>query len=58
VDKAVQDINAALDALATAQRNGDFAAIGSAEAALQKAVQEYQSARSSSGPSSAASPSG
>jgi uncharacterized membrane protein (UPF0182 family) len=63
VDKAVQDINAALDALATAQRNGDFAAIGKAESDLQKAVQEYQSARSPSASASSpasrtASPSG
>jgi uncharacterized membrane protein (UPF0182 family) len=59
VDKAVQDINTALDELSTAQRNGDFAAIGKAESDLQKAVEEYQSARSaSSASSSSASPSG
>ena len=58
LDKAVQDINAALDALSTAQRNGDFAAIGQAQSDLQKAVQEYQSARSPAASSTAASPSG
>jgi hypothetical protein len=60
VDKAVQDLDAALSALATAQRSGDFAAIGQAESDLQKAAQEYQSARSSAGSSSSAtaSPSG
>jgi uncharacterized membrane protein (UPF0182 family) len=60
-DKAVADIDAALAALASAQKSGDFAAIGKAESDLQKAIQEYQAARSSSsssGSSAAASPSG
>ena len=52
----MSDIDAALSALADAQRSGDFAAIGQAEANLQKAVQEYQSARSAS--SASPSPSG
>jgi uncharacterized membrane protein (UPF0182 family) len=41
---AVQQINAALAALATAQRTGDFAGIGTAEQQLQAAVQAYQAA--------------
>jgi hypothetical protein len=55
--QAVNDIGTALDELATAQRNGDFQAIGKAEADLQKAVTAYRSAQSSSS-SSSASPSG
>jgi uncharacterized membrane protein (UPF0182 family) len=43
--KAVADINAALTALATAQKSGDFAGIGTAEANLQKAVTAYQAAQ-------------
>ncbi|MCU1612551.1 MAG: hypothetical protein JWO98_91 [Frankiales bacterium] len=59
LDKAVSDIDSALNALATAQRNGDFAAIGQAQSNLQKAVAEYEAAKSSSGSSrSSASPSG
>jgi uncharacterized protein len=54
LEKAVSDIDAALNALATAQRNGDFGAIGKAESDLQKAVQEFQSARSAGSSGSAA----
>jgi uncharacterized membrane protein (UPF0182 family) len=43
-DQAVADINAALTALADAQRAGDFARIGQAQADLQRAVQAYQAA--------------
>jgi uncharacterized membrane protein (UPF0182 family) len=57
VDKAVADMNAALSALAAAQRSGDFAAQGQALADLQKAVQEYQTAQSAAS-SSPASPTG
>ncbi|MGZ4537734.1 MAG: UPF0182 family membrane protein [Blastococcus sp.] len=45
MNQAVSDINAALTALAAAQKNGDFAGIGKAEADLQKAVTAYQSAQ-------------
>ena len=38
MDKAVSDISAALDALSTAQKSGDFGAQGQALADLQKAV--------------------
>jgi len=43
--QAVGAIDTALDELATAQRNGDFAAIGKAESDLQKAVAAYKSAQ-------------
>ncbi|MCW2675737.1 MAG: conserved rane protein of unknown function, partial [Modestobacter sp.] len=43
-DQAVTAINAALTRLSNAQKAGDFAAIGQAEADLQKAVQAYQAA--------------
>jgi len=55
LDKAVADLNAAITALADAQRNGDFVGIGQAQAALQTAVQEYQAA---SGQTATASPTG
>jgi len=61
MDKAVTDINAALGALSTAQKNGDFAAQGQALADLQKAVTEYQDAQkaaASSSGSAAAGPTG
>jgi uncharacterized membrane protein (UPF0182 family) len=64
LDKAVSDINAALTALSQAQKSGNFAGIGQAEADLQKAVQAYEAARASSGSgaasrtSAAATPSG
>ncbi|HEV7189150.1 MAG TPA: UPF0182 family protein [Blastococcus sp.] len=59
VTKAVSDINAALSALATAQKSGDFAGQGSALADLQKAVTEYQTAQKAASSSSApASPTG
>jgi uncharacterized membrane protein (UPF0182 family) len=45
MSKAVAEINAALTALATAEKNGDFAGIGTAEANLQKAVTAYQAAQ-------------
>jgi uncharacterized membrane protein (UPF0182 family) len=61
-DQAVAAINAALTALADAQRNGDFAAIGQAQADLQRAIQAYQAANGQAGsaaPSAApASPTG
>jgi uncharacterized membrane protein (UPF0182 family) len=43
--KAVADINAALGALKTAQRDGDFAAQGRALADLEAAVKAYQAAQ-------------
>ncbi|MCZ2859651.1 UPF0182 family membrane protein [Blastococcus sp. VKM Ac-2987] len=42
---AVENINAALDALATAQRDGDFAGQGQALEDLQAAVDAYQAAQ-------------
>jgi uncharacterized membrane protein (UPF0182 family) len=45
MDAAVNDINAALDALADAQRAGDFAAQGQALEDLQAAVEAYQAAQ-------------
>jgi uncharacterized membrane protein (UPF0182 family) len=51
LDNAVADINAALSALSQAQKSGDFAAIGKAEADLQKAAQEYAAAQSAAKPS-------
>jgi uncharacterized membrane protein (UPF0182 family) len=47
MNQAVSDINGALAALASAQKSGDFAGIGKAEADLQKAVSAYQSAQRS-----------
>lgn len=47
MDQAVADIQKALQALKTAQRNGDFAAQGKALADLQDAVDAYQAAKSS-----------
>jgi uncharacterized membrane protein (UPF0182 family) len=47
MDQAVADIQDALQALKTAQRNGDFEAQGKALADLQDAVDAYQSAKSS-----------
>ena len=54
LDKAVAAIQSALDQLHQAQQSGDFAAQGLALAALQKAAQDYQAAKSStsSAPSS------
>jgi uncharacterized membrane protein (UPF0182 family) len=54
-DAAVAQINNALTALANAQRSGDFAGIGRAQADLQAAVQAYQAA---SGQTASASPTG
>ncbi|MDQ6875782.1 MAG: UPF0182 family protein [Actinomycetota bacterium] len=45
VAAAVNDINAALDDLATAQKAGDFAGIGTAEGELQRAIQRFQKAQ-------------
>jgi hypothetical protein len=45
MDAAVTNINAALDALAAAQRAGDFGAQGQALADLQAAVEAYQAAQ-------------
>jgi uncharacterized membrane protein (UPF0182 family) len=47
LDKAVSDINAALSSLSAAQKKGDFAGIGEAEANLQKAIKAYQAAQAS-----------
>ncbi|HEX2072850.1 MAG TPA: UPF0182 family protein [Geodermatophilus sp.] len=49
LDQAVADINAALQALADAQRNGDFEGIGRAQADLQAAVEAYQAAQAAAG---------
>ncbi|WP_254780956.1 UPF0182 family protein [Modestobacter sp. DSM 44400] len=43
-DRAVADINAALTALADAQRSGNFAAIGQAQSDLQAAIAAYEAA--------------
>src|SRR4051794_37407958 len=51
-DAAVAQINAALTALADAQRNGDFEGIGRAQAQLQDAVKAYQAAAGQSAPAS------
>jgi uncharacterized membrane protein (UPF0182 family) len=56
MNQAVSDMKSALDALAAAQRSGDFAAQGRALADLQKAVTAYQNAQASS--SASASPTG
>ncbi|HVV12061.1 UPF0182 family protein [Amycolatopsis sp.] len=50
LDKAVADIQAALNQLRTAQQNGDFAAQGQALAALDAATREYQAASATRGP--------
>ncbi|WP_242611380.1 UPF0182 family protein [Blastococcus saxobsidens] len=49
MDQAVRDINAALEALAGAQRSGDFAGQGEALADLQEAVTAYQRAQQEAG---------
>lgn len=51
LDRAVGAIDAALTALADAQKSGDFAAIGQAEADLQKAVKAYETAKANASPS-------
>jgi len=56
--KAVTDINAALSALATAQKNGDFEGQGRALSELQKAVTEYQAAQKAAASSSSSAPAG
>jgi uncharacterized protein len=45
IDQAVSDIQAALEALKTAQRNGDFSGQGQALEDLQAAVDAYQAAQ-------------
>jgi uncharacterized membrane protein (UPF0182 family) len=45
MDQAVEDIQSALEALQTAQRNGDFAGQGQALENLQAAVEAYQQAQ-------------
>jgi hypothetical protein len=45
MDVAVADIQSALQALETAQRNGDFAGQGQALEELQAAVAAYQEAQ-------------
>ena len=45
VDAALTDVDDALDALADAQRSGDFAAQGQALADLDAAVKAYQDAQ-------------
>jgi len=54
--KAVTDINSALAALSTAQKNGDFEGQGKALADLQKAVTEYQTAQKAAASSSTSAP--
>jgi uncharacterized membrane protein (UPF0182 family) len=49
LDQAAQDIASAIDALKTAQRDGDFEAQGRALADLEDAVQAYQSAQQNGG---------
>jgi uncharacterized protein len=56
LQQAVKDINGALGQLRDAQKNGDFAGQGNALAALDKAVQEYNSALSSGGSAAPAAP--
>jgi len=46
LDQAVTDIGTALENLKAAQASGDFAAQGNALAALEKAVSEYEAAKS------------
>jgi uncharacterized protein len=60
MSKAVSDINAALSALSTAQKNGDFEGQGRALSELQKAVTEYQNAQQAAASASpaAATPTG
>jgi uncharacterized protein len=54
LDKAVADIGNALSALSQAQKSGDFAGIGQAEADLQKAVRAYEAAQSAAASSAPA----
>jgi hypothetical protein len=56
VDQALTDVDAALQRLEDAQRNGDFAAQGQALADLQRAVEAYETAKGSAG--AAATPTG
>jgi uncharacterized membrane protein (UPF0182 family) len=50
LDEAVRNLDAALKALADAQRSGDFEGQGRALADLQKAVEAYQAAQEAAGP--------
>jgi hypothetical protein len=50
LDAAVAELDAALQALADAQRSGDFAAQGEALARLQAAVEAYQAAQAAQPP--------
>jgi uncharacterized membrane protein (UPF0182 family) len=52
-DQAVAAINAALQELATAQRNGDFAGIGKAQQDLASAISAYQTAEGGTAPAPA-----
>ena len=52
VEQAVADLNAALSALADAQRSGDFEGQGRALADLQDAVEAYQAATGQTAPAS------
>jgi hypothetical protein len=52
LDQAVADLDAALQALADAQRSGDFSAQGQALEDLQTAVQAYQAAEAAAASSS------
>jgi len=54
---AVTAMDQALNQLATAQRNGDFAGIGQAQANLAKAIAAYERARGASGASPTPTPS-
>ena len=49
LDEAVAAIDSALEALAQAQRDGDFEAIGRAQADLQDAVQAFEEAQQGDG---------
>ena len=57
VAAAVADIDSALKALATAQKNGDFAGIGKAQADLAAAVARFNRAKGSASPRPTSSPS-
>ncbi|HEY9390902.1 MAG TPA: UPF0182 family protein [Mycobacteriales bacterium] len=49
LDKAVGDIQNALEALRTATKDGDFAKIGQAQSDLSKAIDEFNRAKSNGG---------
>jgi uncharacterized protein len=58
LDKAVADIQAALNQLRLAQQNGDFAAQGQALAALEAATRAYEAANTTTQTTTAAPPGG